>query len=254
MNMKALFFFRFNLCVYLFVITLSTSVACSCGWITPEHFCRSASETNHIVLGVVVESQQWYSMDIEVIEEIHLQSNADTLSILGQDGLNCGEWLENFSIGDTLVLALYRGDFFDAVDNNPFEWHLGNCGLFYLRYNNGRVEGGIDFGEESQVYEDFKSNVISCIDLTSAANDFQDKVSLQVLPIPTTGYVDVIVDGSNANTYSFDLLDIAGNVLLLDIIITDANKSIDLTNVDSGIYFLRSKNTSNVTIKRIIKI
>lgn len=254
--MKALYLFRLRLGIYLSIITLATTVACSCAWVTPEHFCRSILETNHVILGVVVEKPQWYSMDVQVIEDIHLQSDVDTISILGKDGFNCGEWLEKFEIGDTLILALYDGEFYDAVDNSPFGWHLGNCGLFYLRYSNGMVEGAINFGEEAQMYDDFKSDIMTCIDLTSSTDIFEDKfyLQVQVRPNPTADYIDIIIDGSNTIAFSFDVLDLSGNVIRSNIIITDKNKRIDLTNVDPGIYFLRSKNTSENITKKFIKI
>lgn len=47
--MKALFLFRLRLGIYLSIITLATTVGCSCAWVTPEHFCRSILETNHVI-------------------------------------------------------------------------------------------------------------------------------------------------------------------------------------------------------------
>ena len=43
---------------------------------------------------------------VEVIENLHKPIPYDTITILGQDGLNCGEWLDKFSISDTLLLSL----------------------------------------------------------------------------------------------------------------------------------------------------
>ena len=205
--MKALCFFRFRLCVFLSIITLATTVACSCAWVTPEHFCRSILETNHVMLGVVLEKSQWYSMDVQVIEDIHLQSDEDTISILGQDGFNCGEWLEKFEIGDTLILALYNDQFYDAVDNNPFGWHLGNCGLFYLRYSNGMVEGEIDFGIMSKPYEDFKSNILSCLDLSSSTSNYLKKKELIINPNPSFDFIEVNVDDANTDEYTYEIID-----------------------------------------------
>lgn len=252
--MNVLYLFRLRLCIYLSMITIATTVACSCAWVTPEHFCRSILETNYVILGVVLEKSQWYSMEVQVLEDIHLQSDEDTISILGQDGFNCGEWLEDFLVGDTLILGLGRGTFYEIETNEQYEWFLGNCGLYYLRYSNGIVEGGIDFEAQSQSYEDFKSGIMNCINLSSSTKDYLDNEDIALLPNPTNGHLDILIENSNRIEYTFDIIDITGKVVLPSILVQDLRTSIDLTDLNSGVYFLRSRNTLKVVTERFVKI
>ena len=252
--MQSSIFNRISLCVYLSVATIASSIACSCGWNTPEHFCRSINETEHVVLAVVLDAPEWYYMEVDVIEDINLVTGADTISILGQDGLNCGANIGNFEIGDTVILALYNGYTEDANDGNSFDWSLGGCGLHFLKYSNGIIQGNIDFGMVSQPYEDFKSGILNCAELSSSTKDNLNKADLFLMPNPVSNRLDIFIENSNDSEYNFDILDISGKVVYPNIYIQGALKSVDLSDLDSGIYFLRTRSTLDVVSKKFIKI
>ncbi len=252
--MKALYLSRLHLTLHLFVFSVASSIACSCVWNVPDHFCRSVRVTDHIMMAVVVEIPHTYSMDVNVIEDINLTSNSDTISVLGQDGLNCGENIGNFEIGDTVILALSNGSTQDAQDGNSFEWSIGACGLYYLKYSNGVVEGDIDFGVASQSYENFKSGIMNCAELSSSTTDYLNKDDLRLLPNPANNFLDIFIENSNGSEYTFDILDISGTIVSSDILVKGLYRRVDLTAMSSGMYFLRTRSTLKVVTARFIKI
>ena len=252
--MKNLLLFKTILCVCVTFFSNVSLLACSCAWDVPDHFCRSVSESNHIVLAVVTEKPEWYAMDVKIIDNLNLQTDSDTITVLGQDGFNCGEWLEDFLIGDTLILAVDNGEFYEVMTNDTYNWFLGNCGLYYLRYTDGMVLGDVDFGEELISYLDFSEGIENCMDLSSSTDDHLAEIELNISPNPALNYIDVNFENDRGVEYLFDILDVSGRVLKKDIIVNASDHRISLDDISPGVYFLRSRNTSELVAKKFIKI
>lgn len=252
--MKNFLFLKFSFTASLILGSMAISHACSCSWPTPDHFCRSVNENNHIVLAVVTDIPHSYSMDVDIVENIHLSAGLDTISILGQDGLNCGEGIGNFAIGDSVILALFNGVTQDAQDGNNFNWSISGCGLHYLRYSNGMVVGGIDYEEDSTSFQIFSEGIMDCIELSSATNEDFIEENVIISPNPTSDYLNINIESASGVEYYFDIIDVSGNIIQANIFLNTSNKRVDLSHIASGVYFLRSKNTSEMVSKKFVKI
>lgn len=252
--MNSSFVLKFSFSVSLIVMSMTISFACSCIWEVPEHFCRTVDENDHIVLAVVTAKPEWFAMDVEVLDNLNLQTNSDTITVLGQDGFNCGEWLEDFIIGDTLVLGIRNGEFYESSGNYAYSWFIGFCGLNYLRYSNGTVVGNVDFDTDSISLERFIDSIMDCIELSSSTDDYELEKDILLSPNPTSDYLNIYIESVSRVEYYFDIIDISGKVVQKDIMMNTSNKIIDINNISSGVYFLRSKNTTEIITKKFIKI
>lgn len=240
----------------LLFLSITISIACSCVWPfpTPQHFCRSVNENSNIILAEVVEKPEWFAMEVKVIEDINLETGTDTITVLGQDGFNCGEWLEDFLVGDTLVLAVSNGEYFEVSTNQTYHWFLNICGLHYLRYSNGIVTGDIDFDESSISYEEFSEDIMNCIDLSSSTDEYLSEGDLIISPNPAFDYIDLYFENFQSVDYLFDIVDISGQVIKSNVKVDAPISRVELNDMNPGVYFLRSKNSEKLITKKFIKI
>ena len=91
-----------------------TVQACSCAEF-PSTFCESIDGDEKIVKVEVISQYYvliqdgWYApvMDVVLLEQYMGNTiSQDTISILGQDGLNCNQPVEGFQVNEKLLLAL----------------------------------------------------------------------------------------------------------------------------------------------------
>lgn len=132
-------------------------MACSCAP-SPDNFCQSIRYNEHVAM-VKVISNQGNFMNVEIVETIRNSFSNNIITVIGQDGLNCSEWLENFDVNDTLILGLGH---FGSEDT----FNLSGCGRYYLFYENGIVTGNITPSLTSQSYTDFFDNFGACATLS----------------------------------------------------------------------------------------
>lgn len=62
----------------------------------------------------------------------------DTIVVVGEDGINCGEMLNLFSPGETLFLTLSDG-YYEIFEKDTFYLKSGSCGRYYLRVTGGKI-------------------------------------------------------------------------------------------------------------------
>jgi hypothetical protein len=129
---------------------------CSC-W-GPDNFCQSIRYNEHVAL-VKVVSHQGDFMNVEIIESIRNSFANSTVTVVGQDGFNCSEWLGDFEINDTLILGLGEVGSQDTMN-------LSLCGRYYLRYENGNVTGNITPSLNTQSSSEFVTNFGTCATLS----------------------------------------------------------------------------------------
>lgn len=234
---------------FLLLLSIKLSNACTCEYgKTP--FCPSATVGNHIIQAVVTDTPNFYSIEVEVIENINQVISENEILILGQDGLNCGESMDLFEIGDSLVLALFNVQINDAINDETYDWILDGCGVNYLEYSNGSVFGAIDYNDDSRSYEDFKAGLIDCLTLSvSAKNVIQEDIT--VYPNPTS---ERLVINSNTNTlHSIEIYSTQG--LLMDK--PNPNRkgisTIDVSTLQNGMYLIKVETDNSYFIKRIVK-
>ncbi len=154
--------------VFILSSTLGKLNACSCAY-EIENFCEGLTENEYIFLGVITDKINEYGMTVDVIDNIFQEIPNQSIDILGQDGLNCGEVLTNMNIGDTMLFAVNAENFSTEWWphlSQDFSWTLSGCSRRYLAYDNGQFNGPITPDISSMSYDEFLSNLIPCIEDT----------------------------------------------------------------------------------------
>jgi len=193
--------------------------ACSC--VGAVDFCSSLdtvwSEPDIIVLAEKL-SDIHYGMKVVVIDPLAGSSTAgDTLMVWGDHGSLCRVYTGNWSIGDTIVLALHYTDFMgNTFPNTSFppdleqdgDFHISICGVYYLTYQNGVVSGAIDNVVNSMAYVDFQSMVNDCFLATGIEEN--DVPELIVRQDPYSG--ELIIGTGSFDSY-IEIFDLQGRLI-----------------------------------------
>lgn len=116
--------------------------ACSCDWL--GNFFNATEESELVVKVKVVEKLLGSSgfnekMKVEIIETFKGTEERTTITILGDDGVECRPFIDYFDVGDICYLALL---------NYQDDYELFICGEFYLKLVNDQVIGDPDIREE----------------------------------------------------------------------------------------------------------
>jgi hypothetical protein len=136
-----------------FLFQFQTSFGCDCAP-SPDNFCQSLRYNEHVALVKVVANNGLF-MDVVILDEIWNSFSEDTITVIGQDGVNCSQWLSIFNLTDTLILGLQDWDMVDT-------FNLSACGMYYLSYSGGQVTGNINPSSSSESYPAFKADLATC--------------------------------------------------------------------------------------------
>lgn len=180
--------------------------ACTCARFDPV-FCHNVSETSNVIRVHVLEFVEFYLMRVELLENLHQEINSDTITILGQDGLNCGEILGGFTPGDTLILALRN---WWEIDGEVY-WYLDGCGRHYLSIQNEDVVGPITPFINQQTLDDFKDNLFDCFEMISSVDESEISSEIKVFPNPFNGTLNIVSD--HVKIESIDVFDFTGKLV-----------------------------------------
>lgn len=180
--------------------------ACSCTSFDPV-FCHNVRASNNIARVHVLEFVDFHLLRVELLENLHQEINSDTITILGQDGLNCGENLDEFSPGDTLILALSN---WGEIDGEVY-WYLHGCGRHYLSVQNEDVVGPITPFINQQTLDDFKDNLFDCFEMISSVDESAISSEIKVFPNPFNGTLNIVSD--HVKIESIDVFDFTGKLV-----------------------------------------
>lgn len=228
--MKTVFF------TSLFCFFVYAGQACSCIYIS-DYFCPTASWFNDNAQGatlyiaqVRVTSIYGYHMDVEVVDNLQNTLPDNEITILGQDGLNCNEWLVPFSEGGFYILAVYKSGWEEGT------YDLNGCGRFWLPVNGGQVEGNISEQLLEQSYAEFKQQVAQCAGLTPAEEP--DPASLLLYPNPTSGAL--FIDGlATGESMAYTIYNCHGQLLRAGQVTPNSFPNLSLAGLPEGVYLLR---------------
>lgn len=210
--------------------------ACDCAP-SPDNFCQSIRYNEHVAL-VKVVSKQGSFMNVEILESIRNTFSTSTITVIGQDGLNCSEWLETFEVSDTLVLGL--GDF-GLTDT----FNLSLCGRYYLFYENGNVTGNITPSISLQPYTDFRDNFGECATLASIKETENQLIELFMLN------ETVKINSKKGNIQLAEIIGADGRLILQE---TADQPSIQLnvSNMKPSVYFFRVITSEGESIRKLL--
>ncbi len=146
--------------------------ACSC--FGPQTFCGTLDPPypqpewwipDAVVLGVKLSSIA-HGMDILVLNSYAGQLHeGDTVRVWGDTGNLCRVYANTWSIGDTVVWGIRHTDQAGGALEQPEDYLISVCGVYWLAYANGEVSGPItvEDGNEVMTMEQFEVLVTGCL-------------------------------------------------------------------------------------------
>jgi hypothetical protein len=222
--------------------------ACDCGY--ESVFCRNVYEAHNIIMAVVTDKlEDIRIMEVQLLENIYKEISEETITIYGQDGGNCGEDLYQFSVNDTLILAIYESEYNDSI-----YWHLeGLCGLHFLRYENGMVKGQITDSITSQPIQSFRDNLFNCLDMVISVDDVeQSAIEYRLFPNPVIDVFQIIAEQSII--YSYEIYSSNGQkILSKNTGQTSEKVDIDSSGLGNGIYYIKVITSEGILTQKFFK-
>ncbi len=225
----------------------SVVYACSCLPYNPN-FCSYSHPSNQIALLVITKNIDYYLQEARVLENINQTIEDEFITILGQDGLNCGESLSIFAVGDTVIFSLI------ADLGSPFlpnTYYLDGCGRTYLRYANNQVTGHIHGTLETQDYSEFVSNMAeNC--LLGVDIDEPKQNPIKIYPTFTSNEVTL-----ETGLYAMDAISVysSNGQLAQQLEGRELNqKTLDVTDLPKGVYFVQVSIGGQAFTEKIVKM
>ncbi len=231
--------------ILVWAIIPTPTYACSCGGYL-YNFCEYSYPNNNIVLLTITENTSIETREAKIIENIHNEIEEEYITVLGQDGLNCGELLGDFEVGDTLIMALNKE--FDFGDT----YYLDGCGRRFLNYSDSIVSGYINVTglESTQEYAVFKENIEDCL----MGVDIEDQVlsaKIQIYPTLTTDKITIKTDKNTIDSihiYSFN------GELVKQIPSNTSQLTVDTMDLPKGVYYVAVEIGGQTVTKKVVKM
>ncbi len=228
---------RLLLSAFLSIISIAHLNACDCSG--PDNFCESISHNEHVALIKVLSHTDDY-MTVSIIENIRNSFSNTQITVMGQNGFNCSEWLEQFIDSDTLVLGLQD---FGMTDT----FNLSLCGVYYLHYDNGNVSGNISPSSTLQSYVGFKANFDQC----SSNSVFESEEETILYSRLINQQLHVFSE--HENLLEVSVYDISGSLLLKRTNIGNTRFTTDLSGLTAGTYLVEIISNKSHVLNKLVK-
>ena len=194
----------------------------------------------------VTSDPEFHSMEVTILENLNLEVPFESFLVSGHDGVNCGQVLDIFNQGDTLVIAL---DLYSDGVNDI--WYMDGCNRRFLKYENGIVSGGITQSTSSQPFDLFKDDLLNCFDFTSSVVELK-KEEVRLFPNPTTDLFQISTQ-QNPIT-SFEIFTSSGK----RVVSNSLDQSVSTVEINSetleiGIYYILIRTEKGVLTKRFLR-
>ncbi len=167
---------RKTLPIAVLAASLSAFDASACDCFGNESYCATLDPSWFVnpvstVLAVKL-TDYYYGITVKVVQVIGGQQLPDdTLTVWGDNGALCRIYLNGFAIGDTVVFGLNECDLwgntitagFPPDLEQPGDYMVSVCGVYWLNYDNGLVTGPITGSTvQSMTLGEFTEVVASC--------------------------------------------------------------------------------------------
>lgn len=202
----------------------------------------------NIILCEVLSIQDWYEMEVEIIEQLHGHIDSSTIKILGQDGLNCGEELDIFEVGDTLVLNLWNFPIRYGGGGTLYNYYIDGCNTNFLRFQNGMLQGYIYDSLNVQSYTDFVASLDHCQDYISTSTEDLIRSSVLISPNPSNG--EITISWPEGYTMDIEFISAAGQrIKRIPTNIVSGSYSTNLSDYSNGLYYAVLKSGEKQVVK-----
>jgi hypothetical protein len=185
-----------------------------------------------------LNSQTGYFVLIDTIGEFDTQIG-DTIFVIGEDGINCGEMLNRFSSGDTLFLALSDG-YYENFEKDTFYLKGGTCGYYYLKIENGQNSGLTT----SEIKEKIKSKI-------TGITEIELERKLRIYPNPTTDILTL--ESENDLIMDIKIYDISGHLIYRIENVNNLTTNVDMSSFKTGLYSILINTDNGKIFYKIVK-
>ena len=158
--------------------------------------------------------------------------------VTGQDGLNCGDNLNYWEKGDTVILGL-RGGFYKEFARDTF--HLDACSRNFLTIEEGLAEG-LNIPEIKQ----------KIVEVISSTDYVYLNQQIELFPNPTNN--EVHITSEELEIRSIKIFDIAGRQVAKENWKRKSDSPIDLSNLQQGIYNLLIETDQGRVMRKVVKL
>lgn len=151
------------------------SMACECAMEIPPTFCETVdpdwNEPHTVVLGVKL-NEVYYGMRVKVLQVFNGNAvEGDTITVWGDNGALCRWYVGTWDDGDTAVWGFHETDFlgnwitagFPPDLEQPGDYHISNCGTYWLPYAHGMITGAVAPGITSISVAAFWPAMAGCV-------------------------------------------------------------------------------------------
>lgn len=235
-------------------------LACSC--FGPQTFCGTLNPQppqfpepqwwipDAIVLVVKLADVE-YGVDVKVVQSFSGELASDTvIRVWGDCGLLCRHYVNGPAIGDTLLWALKHTDLMGnglcgTSFEEPQDWALSICGVYWLGYGNGVVSGPIteEGATESVTLEEFQQVVNGC--LSTGLDEQTRETEFRVV---YDDGVPILSCSSLIGSAELTVLDAHGRAILRR---RWSGASLPFDNAPPGIYVARITTASGDRVQKI---
>lgn len=240
----------FEIKTKIFNILAHTGEVCSCRHKYANFdFYSQVSEASAIGLAVFRKydysyshndliAQTGYFILIDTIGKFN-NNRGDTIYIIGEDGINCGEMLNIFSTGDTLFLALSSGYDVDFL-KDTFYLKGGICGNHYLPIKNGE-----NFGMSlTEIEEQIRSKITATTSTT---------ISEQITLYPNPASEQLTLSSNDEIILQVRIYDASGKLIRSIQGIKNHMADIEVASFASGLYHIIIQTRHGKVMRTILK-
>lgn len=235
-----------------FIVVPKLIMSCTCATYN-EPFCATIKSDYYIINSVVIDDTDEAGITVQVIEEFNLNEISDTINVAGIYSAICGVYMEQFTVGDTLIMAIVPKLYTNTNTGTEYQWYLDRCNTQFLKIINGEVTGNIDFNISTQSYFDFKNDFDKCLD-DSVSNEEINESRLGIKFYPNPAYNYIAIDPGNLKIKSIKIIGTNGIVFKSITFNEDKSISIDLTGLNNGIFFIEVKSDEIIFLEKLLKI
>jgi hypothetical protein len=209
--------------IALLAVGLNASDAAACDCFGNDSYCATLDPSWFVnpvstVLAVKL-TDYYYGITVKVVQVLGGQQLPDdTLTVWGDNGALCRVNLNAFAIGDTVVFGLNECDLwgntitagFPPDLEQPGDYQVSVCGIYWLNYANGYVSGQITAPVfQNMTLAAFTAAIQNC----SSANAISEVATLDPLVVRYVGGVPVLEMAGQSGTVELLITDVQGRMI-----------------------------------------
>jgi hypothetical protein len=179
-------------------------------------------------------------------EALSVLEPGDYIGVFNQAGNIAG--LANYTQpGGNLLLVAYGDDFTTAIKEGLSEGEAMTFSVYRAATDQVySIDVTFDASLNQGIYENGATSVIKALKLGALGIGNATKTGFNIYPNPTTGMLNVAADGN----YSITLLNAAGQIVK-EVTMQNA-VTIDLSQLEKGIYFMKAADGNNLVFRKIV--